>query len=303
VSAPRTPRRHRFDDDDHDHDHDQHGGRSTRRPTLSDGPTDDPRGDDVDEPPWSTYTHPDTVRGPGPVPAWVLTDARAIDTDRGVLKSGKEADVALVERALGERSCLLAAKRYRSAEHRMFHRDAGYLEGRRVRRSRETRAMATRTAFGRQLLGGQWAFAEFAVLSRLWLVGAAVPYPVQLLGTELLMEFIGSADGVAAPRLAQIRPDPATARGLYAQMVDVLRDLADAGYTHGDPSAYNVLVHDGRLVLIDLPQAVDLVGNPQGFDFLRRDCVNICTWFAANRVPDASADDLFATLLRSVPGR
>jgi RIO kinase 1 len=184
----------------------------------------------------------------------------------------------------------------------MFHRDAGYLEGRRVRRSRETRAMATRTQFGRDLIAGQWAFAEFQILARLWRVGAAVPYPVQLLGTELMMEFIGTSDGVAAPRLAQERPDPRTARDLYAQMVDVLRDLADAGYAHGDLSPYNVLVHEGRLVLIDLPQAVDLVGNPQGFQFLRRDCANICTWFAAHGAPEASADELYDELIRSVPG-
>ena len=70
---------------------------------------------------------------------------------------------------------------------------------------------------------------------------------------------------------------------LYSQMRDVLGRLADAGYTHGDLSPYNVLVHDGRVVLIDLPQAVDLVGNPQGFAFLRRDCENICAWFRGAR--------------------
>ena len=150
--------------------------------------------------------------------------------------------------------------------------------------------METRTEFGRQLIAGQWAAAEFAVLSRLWLAGAAVPYPVQLLGTELMMEFIGDPDGVAAPRLAQLRPSPDEAASLFAQMRDVLGQLADAGYTHGDLSPYNVLVHDGRLVLIDLPQAVDLVGNPQGFEFLRRDCDNICTWFRARGVA-ADPDD------------
>ena len=67
--------------------------------------------------------------------------------------------------------------------------------------------MANRTAFGKQLIAGQWAAAEFAILSRLWSAGAAVPYPVQLLGTELMMELIGDADGTAAPRLAQLRPD------------------------------------------------------------------------------------------------
>jgi RIO kinase 1 len=182
----------------------------------------------------------------------------------------------------------------------MFHRDAGYLEGRRVRRSRETRAMATRTAFGRELIAGQWASAEFAVLSRLWSAGASVPYPVQLGGTELMMEFIGDDDGTAAPRLAQLRPSPDEAARWFAQLRDVLVTLADAGYTHGDLSAYNVLVHHGRLVLIDVPQAVDLVGNPQGFEFLRRDCENICSWFSARGV-EARPDQLYADLLTSVP--
>ena len=77
-------------------------------------------------------------------------------------------------------------------------------------------------------------------------------------------------------------------------MVDVLTQLADVGYAHGDLSPYNVLVHEGRLVLIDLPQAVDLVGNPQGFEFLRRDCVNICTWFAhRGRRRGRRPDDLY----------
>jgi RIO kinase 1 len=254
-----------------------------------------------EEPAWSTYLHPDTVRGPDPVPAWVVTDPRAVDTDHGVMKTGKEADVALVSRAVDDSpSRFLAVKRYRSSEHRMFHRDAGYLEGRRVKKSREMRAITTRTEFGKELIAGQWAAAEFAVLSRLWTRGAAVPYPVQLLGTELMMEFIGSPDGIAAPRLAQLRPAPADAHALYAQLVAALRDLADAGYAHGDLSAYNVLVDEGRVVLIDLPQAVDLVGNPQGFEYLRRDCANICAWFAAHGVPDADASELFTDLSRSV---
>jgi len=139
------------------------------------------------------------------------------------------------------------------------------------------------------------------VLTRLWSAGAAVPYPVQLLGTQLMMEFIGDADGVAAPRLAQLRPSLEETAQLYAQLRDVLGVLADAGYTHGDLSAYNVLVHHGRLVLIDLPQAVDLVGNPQGFTFLRRDCDNICAWFQARGIA-ADPQLLFDDLLLSVPG-
>ena len=248
-----------------------------------------------------TYsTYPEAAHGPSPVPGWVSTSPAATDIDLGVFKTGKEADVSLIRRTHGDHSVLLAAKQYRDAQHRMFHRDAGYLEGRRMRKSRETRAVETRTAFGRELIAGQWAHAEFAVLSRLWSAGAAVPYPVQLVGTELMMEFIGDADGVAAPRLAQLRPSVDEASALFAQMREVLGRLADAGYTHGDLSPYNVLVHHGRVVLIDLPQAVDLVGNPQGFEFLRRDCDNICNWFLARGV-DAAPSILYDDLMLSVP--
>ena len=108
---------------------------------------------------------------------------------------------------------MIAAKRYRDGDHRLFHRDAGYLEGRRVRRSREMRAMTNRTSFGKELIAGQWAAAEFGALSHLWQVGQesgliCVPYPVQLIGTELMLEFIGDWEtGEAAPRLAQVRTD------------------------------------------------------------------------------------------------
>ena len=164
----------------------------------------------------------------------MITDHAAVDTELGVLKTGKEADVHLLERAVPgtDRRVLLAAKRYRSAEHRMFHRDAGYLEGRRVRRSRETRAMARRTAFGRDLLSGQWAAAEFAALARLWADGVAVPYPVQLVGTELLLEFVGTPDGTAAPRLAQLRPGPGPAGRPVAAAG---RRAARAGPARPDP--------------------------------------------------------------------
>jgi RIO kinase 1 len=234
----------------------------------------------------------------------VITAGRAVDEDLGVLKTGKEADVHLVRRALpGGPSSLLAAKRYRSAEHRMFHRDAAYQEGRRVRRSRETRAMARRTEFGRELLAGQWAVAEFTALTRLWQLGVAVPYPVQLLGTEVMLEFVGTADGQAAPRLAQLRPAPDEARSLFEQCRDAMLTMAGAGWAHGDLSAYNLLVDGGRLVMIDLPQIVDVVANPQGPEFLHRDCVNVCTWFAGHGYPAADAEELFGDLIAEALSR
>jgi RIO kinase 1 len=248
---------------------------------------------------WSTWDESAAgERGPRPYPDWLVTDLAAVDTELGVLKTGKEADVFLVERSVpggGGRATLMAAKRYRDSEHRMFHRDAGYLEGRRVRESRINRAVAKRTAFGMRAIAGQWANAEFAALCRLWTAGAAVPYPIQILGTELLMEFIGAPDGTAAPRLAQLRPSPADLEDLWAQLGHTLSLMAMEGFTHGDLSAYNVLVHEGELFVIDVPQIVDVIGNPRGRSFLERDVRNIGAWFvahglAARRVGELAAD-------------
>ena len=262
-----------------------------RRPAV------DSAADDDSATPWSTWDY--ATHGPEPFPEWLVTDLAALDTDVGVLKTGKEADVHLLRRAVpGGAECVLAAKRYRPAERRMFHRDAGYAEGRRVRRSRETRAMVRRTEFGRELLAGQWASAEFAALSALWQLGAPVPYPVQLFGTELLLEFIGDlATGVAAPRLAQCCPTPDELADLFDQVRDAMRLLARAGYAHGDLSPYNLLLHQGVLVMIDLPQVVDLVANPQGPHYLRRDCENVCRWFTARGLEDAELEYLFADLM------
>ena len=248
---------------------------------------------DSDQSSWDVATH-----GPEPIPDWVVTEFGATDAELGLIKTGKEADVHLVRRTAPDGpTCLLAAKRYRPAERRLFHRDVAYQEGRRVRRSRETRAMANRTEFGRDLLAGQWASAEFGALSALWQAGAPVPYPVQLSGTEVMLEFIGDDDGRAAPRLAQCRPARAELAELFEQCRDAMRQLARAGYAHGDLSPYNILVHRGRLVLIDLPQVVDLVANPQGHEYLRRDCFNVCRWFTARGLSTVEYEYLMDDLL------
>ena len=201
-----------------------------------------------------------------------------------------------------DQSCLLAAKRYRAAENRLFHRDTEYLDGRRVRESRDNRAMARRTATGRAMIAEQWASAEFGALSRLHQAGVPVPYPVQVTGTEILLEFIGEADLTAAPRLAETRPRGAELAGLWDQLVEALRMLASLGLAHGDLSAYNLLLHRGRLVLIDLPQVIDVIAHPRGAEFLDRDAANVATWFTARGLREISgvtpAPDELPALLR-----
>ena len=240
---------------------------------------------------WSTWDQSSpTDRGPLPYPGWLVTELGATDTELGILKTGKEADVFLIRRAVPDsgRSCLLAAKRYRAAENRLFHRDVEYLDGRRVRESRDNRAMAKRTATGRAIIAQQWARAELAALTQLHQADVPVPYPVQVTGTELLLEFIGEPDGTAAPRLAEIRPRGAELASLWDQLVWALRLMASLGLAHGDLSAYNVLVHHGRAVLIDLPQVIDIFAHPRGAEFLDRDAANIARWFSARGLEGAA---------------
>ncbi|CAM5237980.1 RIO kinase 1 [Streptomyces spiroverticillatus] len=254
---------------------------------------------------WSTWLSVEPLsRGPEPRPDWVVTSQGAIDTELGVLKTGKEADVHLVERADPldgtNTGVVMAAKRYRSSEHRSFHRAAAYTEGRSMRRSRDERALKRKSTFGRQVAAGEWAVSEWGALVRLWGLGLPVPYPVQIDGTEILMEWITVPDGEdgvqTAPRLAQVRPSPELLASYFEQLTDALATMVQNGFVHGDLSAYNILAAGDRLVIIDLPQVVDLVGNLNGMSFLQRDCANICGWFRSRGL-DVDEDALFGELM------
>jgi RIO kinase 1 len=236
--------------------------------------------------------------GPEPPPEWVIVEDRARQYERGLLKTGKEAEVFLVERCLDDRTNLLAAKRYKSFEDRMFRDDSRYRQSRRAGESRVDRAMARGTRTGMAFRAQQWVDTEFDTLGRLWTMGASVPYPVQRLGREIMLEYIGDEQG-AAPRLVQFRgPLPELAE-LYDQLLANLALVAEGGIVHGDLSAYNLLVWKGRLVIIDFPQAVDALLNPDGIALLERDVLNTCGWFSKKGLPtDPSAvlADLIARL-------
>ena len=138
--------------------------------------------------------------------------------------------------------------------------------------------------YSRQVAAGEWAWAEWQALARLWQLGVAVPYPVQIDGTEILMEWIsveGDDGVVTAPRLAQSRTTPHLLALWWEQVRDAVLLLAEAGLVHGDLSPYNVLAAGERLVVIDLPQMVDLIANPHGTELLHRDCLNMARWFTA----------------------
>ena len=244
-------------------------------------------------------------------PSWLITEEdEHYDVDLGNLKTGKEAEVFVIERHSGDRSCLLAHKRYRprAVTHKgelealgfqraaSFVNDAAYREGHsKFARSRDQRAAATKTKYGRKLLTKNWSGQELEVMHRAWDAGANVPYPVGALGDGLLMQYIGD-HAQAAPRLVQARLSRIQLAVAYDQLVDNLQTFAAASVVHGDLSPFNVLWWEDRLWFIDFPQASDLVLNPMGFDLLHHDVVTMCTWFTRQGHP-CDAEALFAELL------
>jgi RIO kinase 1 len=164
-----------------------------------------------------------------------------------------------------------------------------------MRNTRDSRAIVKKSKHGRAVAAGQWAWAEWEALKRFWVAGVPVPYPVQIDGTEILMELI-TVDGEAAPRLAGTRPDRLLLESYFEQVREILGALARSGVAHGDLSPYNVLAAGERLVVIDLPQVVDVVANPSGTDFLLRDCHNMCNWFR-RRGLDVDGHELFSEVI------
>ncbi|HMK12744.1 MAG TPA: RIO1 family regulatory kinase/ATPase [Acidimicrobiales bacterium] len=249
---------------------------------------------------------------PRPVPSWVLVDDY-VDADLGTLKTGKEAEIRVVERiaADGTGRHLLAEKRYRPktvtfkgelevlgfTTSATFRNDVGYREARAIRSSRDRRAVSKMTRRGREVVRRDWVSHEFEVLTSLWHGGAPVPYPVATdHATSVLLEYLGDDEG-AAPRLAEARLDRAALALAWDQLVDAVQAVVDAGWVHADLSAYNVLWWREQVWLIDVPQAVDLHRSTIGYELLHRDLSNVARWFAAQGVP-ADPDATLASLLR-----
>jgi RIO kinase 1 len=246
-------------------------------------------------------------------PDWLIADD-FVDTDLGTLKTGKEAEIRLVERTSldGDRRHLLADKRYRpkTVSHKgeleglgftkaaTFRNDIGYREARTYRESRERRAVANRSRYGRQLIRSDWVGHEHDVLAALWDAGVPVPYPVGTdRQTSVLQQYLGDDDG-AAPRLAQARLDPGQRRDAWHQLVDAVTLMTSIGWVHADLSAYNLLWWEERLWIIDVPQAVPLHTSTNGYELLHRDITNVCAWFASKGVDEArDADAVFGAVL------
>lgn len=252
--------------------------------------------DDGADPDASSYPAADP--GPDPVPDWVITSGDARQSDLGLLKTGKEADVHLVERRLGDDLNLLAAKRYRKFEERQFRNDARYRAARRTGESRLDRAVARGNKAGMAFRARLWLATEFDVLCRLSSARVPVPYPVQKLGNELMLELIGTAEQ-AAPRLVHAGLDGPGLREAWAQLVDAMHAMTRCGVVHGDLSPYNILWDTDHIVIIDFPQSVDPIAHPEGASLLERDVGNVTDWFTRRGVT-CDPSELFASLMSEV---
>ncbi|QYG93680.1 hypothetical protein HC251_15450 [Iamia sp. SCSIO 61187] len=241
-----------------------------------------------------------------PRPDWLIADDY-VDTELGTLKTGKEAEIRVLERTSldGARRHLLADKRYRpkTVSHKgelealgfttaaTFRNDVGYREGRGPRDSRGRRAVANMSRYGRQLVRADWVGHEHDVLLALWEAGVPVPYPVGTdRQTSVVQQYLGDDDG-AAPRLAQARLGPSQLAAAWDQLVDAVRTTTRAGWVHADLSAYNLLWWEEQVWVIDVPQAVDLHAATNGYELLHRDVVNVCRWFASRGVDGAEDPD------------
>jgi RIO kinase 1 len=243
------------------------------------------------------------------VPAWLTADGTA-DEMIGLLKTGKEAEVFVVERRSPDRtrSAVLAHKRYRPttvrkgdleaggfSKARTFADDSAYRAGRGFRSSRDRRAVERRSAHGRRIQAERWPREEYDALVRAHAAGVTVPYPVEFTGDGTLMQFVGD-EAVAAPRLVSARLSPAELAGAHRQILDDLAALTRIGLVHADLSPYNLLWWRNRVWVIDFPQAVDLAENANGLDLLHRDVTTVCAWFARRGVP-CDGEAVFAELL------
>nr|WP_298413674.1 PA4780 family RIO1-like protein kinase [uncultured Halomonas sp.] len=204
-----------------------------------------------------------------------LLDDGFIDEVLRPLMSGKEAAVYVVK----AQDQLRCAKVYKEASKRSFHNQAEYQEGRKVRNSRQARAMQKRTRFGRREQEEAWQNAEVDALYRLAAADVRVPKPHGFVDGVLLMDLILDGDGDVAPRLNDVELTAAEARDYHQVMMREIVKMLSAGLIHGDLSEYNVLLAPEGPIIIDLPQAVDAAANNNAERMLTRDVDNMTRYF------------------------
>ncbi len=191
------------------------------------------------------------------------------------LMSGKEAMVFVV--VCGEET--RCAKVYKEANKRAFRQAVDYTENRKTKNTRQARAMAKGSRFGRESQEAAWQNAEVDALYRLAAAGVRVPKPYNFHEGVLLMELVTDADGNAAPRLNDVEFTPEIAIKYHHALIGEVVRMLCAGVIHGDLSEFNILISGDGPVIIDLPQAVDAAGNNHAQSMLERDVANLRNYF------------------------
>ena len=204
-----------------------------------------------------------------------LIEEGLIDTVVRQLMSGKEAMVFVVRRG-DETFC---AKIYKEATNRSFRQAVDYTENRKVKNTRQARAMAKGTRFGREAQEAAWQSAEVDALYRLADAGVRVPKPLNFFEGVLLMELVTDEHGDAAPRLNDVALTADEARAHHKTLLTEVVRMLCAGVVHGDLSEFNILLAADGPVIIDLPQAVDAAGNNHANRMLLRDVANLRDFF------------------------
>ncbi|MBK9124797.1 MAG: hypothetical protein IPM16_16990 [Chloroflexi bacterium] len=242
---------------------------------------------------------------------WLLDSLRPF-YDMGLMtdvlarvKGGKEANVYRVAGSPNAGADLLAAKVYRPAMFRTMKNDSAYREGRSTLNSdghvikqsnnRITRALKKKSDFGKAVAHGSWLMHEYGALQTLHEAGAAVPRPIAIASNAILMDYCGD-DALAAPTLAEVRLTAKQARAAFDTVLETVQIMLRHGMVHGDLSAYNVLYWDDQPIVIDLPQVVEVDGNPNARSYLERDLERLTQYFGAcgdDRDPHALVRELW----------
>lgn len=218
-------------------------------------------------------------------------DEQWFDDVLRIVKGGKEASVYLCKANPSAETDLLAVKVYRPRSLRNLRKDHLYREGRErldengltIVDERQYRAIKNRTNYGQELMHTSWIEHEFKTLKLLHEAGCDVPTPYASDHNAILMDFIGDIQ-MGAPTLNGIHLEIEEAKSLFNKVLDNINLMLAHERVHGDLSAYNILYWEGKITLIDFPQAINPKRNPNAFEIFQRDLQRICEYFTSQGV-------------------
>ncbi len=212
-----------------------------------------------------------------------------------IIKTGKEASVYLGKC----KDEFRAVKIYTDIRVRSFRNDVMYREGRYVGRARIKKAIDQGSETGLNAHQLLWVSEEFRQMRKLHSAGISVPEPIALSGLTIVMEFIGSEDGEPAPRLSDVGLEKPDAEEAFRQSLSILKEIVSMKKIHGDYSAFNLLWHEEKVIVIDFPQVIEIENNPSYKDLLLRDVVSLCKSFRRHGI-NADPQKIFRRMLSSV---